>query len=108
MSTPLSLLLLTRETIISNADVNGHFVVFNDINLGPSYISGVVHDGVNIANALVTANKESDPPWRGFVATYNTSGVGASTALRIADDNFDTDYKESRNNDHTTIVRLFA
>ena len=46
------------ETIISNSDVNGHFVISNDINLGPSHISGVVHDGAYIDNALVTANKE--------------------------------------------------
>jgi hypothetical protein len=46
---------IADKTVIDNCWVNGHFVVFQDIQLGPCHVSGVLHPYCfAMANARVT------------------------------------------------------
>ena len=40
-----NLLTFDDRTMVSNAYVQGHFVVFGEVTLGCTRVSGVVHDG---------------------------------------------------------------
>jgi len=59
---------ITDKTVVDGAYISGHYAVYSEIYLGPSKVSGVMHEWSYAANALVVA-KESDP-WRANVGSY--------------------------------------
>ena len=58
-----------------------HYVVYSDVSLGPTRVSGVVHDGAYIANAVVP--EEGIGPCRAIVA--NRDSKGAEEPVRAKD-----------------------
>jgi len=74
--------------------------VFNDLKLGPSKVSGVVHDGTYIANALITPANEESGPWRSFVATYDASGIDETKTF----ENTDRGSIENFHDDPTIVI----
>jgi len=48
-----------------------HYVVYNEISLGPTIVSGVVHDGAYIANAIVPEGGIG--PCRTIVGNYDST-----------------------------------
>ena len=48
-----------------------HYVVYNRISLGPTRVSGVVHDGAYIANAIVP--EEGVGPCHAIVANHDST-----------------------------------
>ena len=64
---------VSDETIIDGSHITGHYVVHNNIKLGPSSFSGILHEGTYAANALL-ADKESGP-LRAFVGGYEIHEV---------------------------------
>jgi hypothetical protein len=68
-----SFITFENKAIIFNANLNGHYVVYNNFKLGPSRVYGVTHDGCYVANALL--NGEERGPWRSYVGTYGLDGA---------------------------------
>ena len=58
-----------------------HYAVYSDVSLGPTRVSGVVHDGAYIANAVVP--EEGIGPCRAIVA--NRDSKGAEEPVRAKD-----------------------
>lgn len=56
------------RAIVSNADVNGHYFVNGEMVLGPSRLSGVIHDGCYTTNAAIEDGESG--PWRMFIGNY--------------------------------------
>jgi len=50
-----------------------HYAVYNEVSLGPTRVSGVVHDGAYIANAI--SAEEGVGPCRAIVANYDSKGT---------------------------------
>ena len=71
---------IASNTIIDAAHVSGHYVVYNDVVLGPCYISGVMHEGSYAASAYITS-KESDS-WRASVGTTSEEHLSATESTR--------------------------
>jgi len=69
----LTLLTFADKTVISNAHLSGHYVVYSKISLGPTRVSGVVHDGAYITNAIVP--EEGVGPCRAIVANHDFEGT---------------------------------
>ena len=60
-----------NETIVESCHISGHHVVYNNISIGSSYISGILHhEGTYAASACVDGI-EREPCWRVFVGSDN-------------------------------------
>jgi len=59
---------ITYETIIDGCSIKGHYVVYDDVTLGPLKLSGIIHEGTNATNASLT--DEESGPLRAFVGGY--------------------------------------
>jgi len=68
-----SFITVSNKTIIDGSHITGHYVVYSDIELGPSSFSGILHEGTYAANTIL-ADKESGP-LRAFVGGYKIHEV---------------------------------
>ena len=60
-------IIISDKTIIDSAHIAGHYVVYNELHLGPCKMSGILHKGTYATNALIVA-KDSGP-YRSFVGS---------------------------------------
>ena len=66
-----------NETIVEKSNILGHYVVYNDIALGPSQISGIIHEGNFAGNARVDGIIEKEPCYRAFVGSGRNKEISA-------------------------------
>jgi acyl-CoA synthetase (AMP-forming)/AMP-acid ligase II/acyl carrier protein len=67
-----SYLTFGNRAVIDSSQICGHYAVYNEITVGPCKVTGTMHMGSYVANALVTS-KESGP-YRGFVGNHQKVG----------------------------------
>jgi hypothetical protein len=63
-----SYITVADRTILDGSQITGHYVVHNDITIGPCKVSGVMHEGTYAANALIIEDESA--PLRTFVGTH--------------------------------------
>ena len=78
------------KNIIDGSQITGHYVVYGDVVVGSSNVSGVMHEGSYAANARIVSDESEN--LRTFIGTYqdleeniNTIAFingGASGAIR--------------------------
>jgi len=83
-----SLLSFEDKTIADSSIITGHYVVYNSVVLGPSCISGILHEGTYAANASICAI-ESEPCWRAFIGTTDNNAIDKGKTSQW--DDFDED-----------------
>lgn len=81
---------IADKTIVDNSHVSGHYAVYNDVNLGPTNISGVLHEGSYATNTSIV--KEESEAWRSFVGM---SEIGSTRRLATSDDTYSPEIDEA-------------
>lgn len=65
-----SLINIANKSIIDNAMITGHYVVFSDAMVGPSTVEGLVNEGCFVANASFSSNSRLTASLKSYVGTY--------------------------------------
>ncbi|GFH54083.1 hypothetical protein CTEN210_10559 [Chaetoceros tenuissimus] len=65
-----SLITIANKSIIDNAMITGHYVVFSDAMVGPSTVEGLVSEGCFVANASFSSNSRLTASLKSYVGTY--------------------------------------
>jgi hypothetical protein len=63
-----SYITIADRTILDASHITGHYVVYDDVTIGPCKVSGVMHEGAYAANALITGEESNS--LRTFLGTH--------------------------------------
>ena len=68
-----SFITIADKTTIDTSHVTGHYAVYNDVKLGPSNISGIMHEDSYAAKTSITTGESA--ALRSFVGMSETSST---------------------------------